>query len=109
MKTFNQYLEAIDTGLRGELEKGAFGGASYNPEQEKAVSAVISLVMHAAATDMSRLMSMLKTLSSRDPSTKSIYDQIDMSSLRTAARKHTGVEDRSDDTIDSAMNADHMS
>lgn len=112
MKTFHQYIEAIDTGLRGELEK-SFGAAQYSPEQEKAMSTVVSIIMHAAATDLSRLMTMLKTLSQRDPSMKALYDQIDMSMLRTAAKKHTGIETpdaaSEDDMLNKSMNADHMS
>lgn len=92
MKSFYKFLETMDTGLRGELESG-FGSAAYNPDQEKAVSTVVNLVMQAAASDMSRLMTMLRTLSSRDPSMRALYDQIDVSNLRSAARKNTGISD----------------
>jgi hypothetical protein len=89
MKSFHKFLEAMDTGLRGELETG-FGGGSYNPDQEKAVATVVNLVMQAASSDMSRLMTMLRTLSSRDPSMRALYDQIDVNNLRSAARKNSG-------------------
>jgi len=89
MKSFHKFLEAMDTGLRGELET-SFGNASYDADQEAAVSTVVNLVMQAASSDMSRLMTMLRTLSSRDPSMKALYDQIDVNKLRAAARKHSG-------------------
>lgn len=89
MKSFHKFLEAMDTGLRGELESG-FGASSYNPDQEKAVATVVNLVMQAASSDMSRLMTMLRTLSSRDPSMRALYDQIDVNNLRSAARKNSG-------------------
>jgi hypothetical protein len=111
MKSFQQFIESIDSGLRGELEK-SFGASSYSPDQEKSVATVVNIIMHAAATDMARLMTMLKTLSARDPSMMALYDQIDVSNLRAAAKKHTGSEDSddndNDDVINRSMNPDHM-
>lgn len=118
MKSFQQYLETIDTGLRGKLEK-SFGTAQFDSDQEESVSAVVDLVMQAAASNMPRLMTMLKNLSSRDPALEAIYDRIDVMKLRTAAQKHTGAdsddamsgsESPSDDNVlNTSMNADHTS
>jgi hypothetical protein len=53
--------------------------------------------MMAASSEPARLMTMLKTLSSSDPSMRAIYDQIDVSALRMAAKKHVNPEDGNDD------------
>lgn len=119
MKSFQQYLEAIDTGLRGKLEK-SFGTSQFDSDQEESVSAVIDLVMQAGANNMPRLMTMLKNLSSRDPSLEAIYDRIDVMKLRSAAQKHTGAdssedvmsgnESPSDDNVlNKSMNTERMS
>lgn len=117
MKSFQQYIETIDTGLRGKLEK-SFGTAQFDSDQEESVSAVVDLVMQAAASNMPRLMTMLKNLSSRDPALEAIYDRIDVMKLRTAAQKHTGADSDTmsgsespsdDDVLNTSMNADHTS
>jgi hypothetical protein len=95
MKSFQQYIEALDTGLRGELEKSV-GNASFNQDQEKAIASVTNLIMMAASDSPARLMTMLKTLSSSDPSMRAVYDQIDVSALRMAAKKHVNPEVPSD-------------
>ena len=95
MKSFQQYIESLDTGLRGELE-GSMGNASFNKDQEKAMASVINLIMMAASSEPSRLMTMLKTLSSSEPAMKAVYDQIDVSALRMAAKKHVNPEVPSD-------------
>jgi|688.fasta_scaffold29863_6 hypothetical protein len=107
MKSFYKFLEAMDTGLRGELET-SFGSSSYDADQESAVSNVVNLVMQAASTDLSRLMTMLRTLSSRDPSMKAIYDQIDVNKLRAAARKHTGDNTGVSDSESGPMDSDNV-
>ena len=98
MKSFQQYIEALDTGLRGELE-GSMGNASFNKDQEKAMASVINLIMMAASDSPARLMTMLKTLSSSEPAMKAVYDQIDVSALRMAAKKHVNPEVPSDDNM----------
>lgn len=107
MKSFHKFLEAMDTGLRSELETG-FGGSSYDQDQEKAVSTVVNLVMQAASSDMSRLMTMLRTLSSRDPSMRALYDQIDITNLRAAARKHSGGNTGVSDSESGPMDSDNV-
>lgn len=97
MKSFQQYIESLDTGFRSELEKNLSG--TFDKNQEQAMANVINLVMMAAASSPARLMSMLKTLSSSDPSMSTVYDQIDVSHLRMAAKKHTNPESSSDEDM----------
>jgi len=98
MKSFQKFIESLDTGLRGELEKSV-GNASFNQDQEKAIATVTNLIMMAANESPARLMTMLKTLSSSEPAMKAIYDQIDVSALRMAAKKHVSPEAVDDDNM----------
>ena len=57
MKSFQQYIEGMDTGLRGGLEKSGVGGASFNPKQEEAIVAVTDMIMMVASEMPSKLIS----------------------------------------------------
>jgi hypothetical protein len=109
MKSFQKYIEGLDTGLRGELERSGVGSASFNKDQEKAVASVTNLVMMIASSEPARLMTMLKTLSSSEPAMKAVYDQIDVSALRMAAKKHINPEEAgNDDSMIATSSNDDM-
>jgi hypothetical protein len=92
MKSFQQYIETLDTGLGRKLAASGIGGAQFNDDQEMAIATVTNLIMMAASSEPSRLMTMLKTLSSSDKSMRDVYNQIDVSALRIAAKKHVNPE-----------------
>jgi hypothetical protein len=97
MKSFQQFITEMDTGLTRKLATSGIGGAQFSDDQEMAISTVTNLIMMAANSEPARLMTMLKTLSSNEPAMKAIYDQIDVSALRMAAKKHVNPEEDSND------------
>lgn len=90
MKTFQKYLENLDMGLRKELE-GGLDGVQFTQEQEKQLVIVFELLKKAIEESPARVMTMLKTISSSNPEMTALYDQIDLSQLRMAAKKHSPV------------------
>lgn len=84
MKSFQQYIETLDTGLRGGFEKSGVGGTSFNPKQEEAIVAVTNMIMMVASEEPTRLISFLKTLSSNNEQMKSIFEKFEEEHLITA-------------------------
>lgn len=100
MKTFNQFLENLDMGLRKELEGGSdLDNVQFTQEQEKQLSIVFELLKKAIEEAPARVMTMLKTISSQNPEMTALYDQIDLSQLRMAARKHSPTNKKMPDEI----------
>jgi hypothetical protein len=98
MKSFQKYLENLDMGLRKELEAG-MDGVQFTQEQEKQLSIVFELLKKAIEESPSRVMTMLKTMSASSPEMTALYDQIDLSQLRMAAKKHSPTMGSSPDEI----------
>jgi hypothetical protein len=84
MKSFQNFITEMDTGLRGELEKSGVGSASFNPKQEEAIAAVTNMIMIVANEMPTRLISFFKTLSSNNEQMKSILEKFEEDHLVNA-------------------------
>ena len=84
MKSFQKFIEAMDTGLRGGLEKSGLGGASFNPKQEEAIVAVTDMIMMVASEMPSKLISFLKSASSSNPEMAKVFNKFEEDHLVNA-------------------------
>ena len=91
MKSFQNFITEMDTGLVRKMAKSGMGTSQFNDPQEEAITAVTNLIIMIAAigsSNFGRLKSTLDNLSARDPAMKAVYDQINFNALKAGGKEN---------------------